>query len=106
MNLYGREKELTELGQWIVGDRCLLVAVLGMGDIGKLRTPPYFFALHHGIVQASKPFNANIDYIARCQAEGPIWYEGRSGGYTDFVYESPPIPARCQSTAPVRGRSG
>ena len=32
---YGREKELTELEQWIVDDRCQLVAVLGIGGIGK-----------------------------------------------------------------------
>src|SRR5439155_1616262 len=32
---YGREKELVELEQWIVGDRCRLVAVLGIGGIGK-----------------------------------------------------------------------
>lgn len=32
---YGRHKELTELEQWIVHDRCRLVALLGMGGIGK-----------------------------------------------------------------------
>ncbi len=31
----GREGELTELSQWIVQERCRLVAILGMGGIGK-----------------------------------------------------------------------
>lgn len=34
-NFYGRENECTELEQWIVNDRCRVVAVLGMGGIGK-----------------------------------------------------------------------
>lgn len=32
---YGRTEELNTLKQWIVGDRCRLVALLGMGGIGK-----------------------------------------------------------------------
>lgn len=32
---YGRNKELTTLEQWIVSDRCRLVALLGIGGIGK-----------------------------------------------------------------------
>lgn len=32
---YGRESELTQLTQWIVTDRCRLVALLGMGGMGK-----------------------------------------------------------------------
>ncbi len=32
---YGRERELAELEQWIVSDRCRLAAVLGIGGIGK-----------------------------------------------------------------------
>jgi|UPI00037B2F27 hypothetical protein len=31
----GRQEELTALQQWIVGDRCRLVVLLGMGGIGK-----------------------------------------------------------------------
>lgn len=34
-NFYGREEELTKLEQWIVSDRCRLVALLGMVGIGK-----------------------------------------------------------------------
>ncbi|WP_035139476.1 NB-ARC domain-containing protein [Fischerella sp. PCC 9605] len=32
---YGRVKELSKLEQWITTDRCRLVAILGMGGIGK-----------------------------------------------------------------------
>jgi WD40 repeat protein len=32
---YGREGECEQLSQWIVQDRCRLVAILGMGGIGK-----------------------------------------------------------------------
>ena len=32
---YGRTIEMTTLGQWILTDRCRLVALLGMGGIGK-----------------------------------------------------------------------
>lgn len=32
---YGRTEELAKLEQWIINDRCRLVALLGMGGIGK-----------------------------------------------------------------------
>lgn len=32
---YGREKELTQLSEWVVQERCRLVCILGMGGIGK-----------------------------------------------------------------------
>jgi WD40 repeat protein len=34
-SFYGRERELERLSQWIDGDRCRIVAILGMGGIGK-----------------------------------------------------------------------
>lgn len=34
-SFYGRTQELSQLEQWIVHDRCKLVALLGMGGIGK-----------------------------------------------------------------------
>src|SRR5439155_20646459 len=33
--LYGREKELAQLENWIVGEQCRLIAVLGLGGVGK-----------------------------------------------------------------------
>jgi WD40 repeat protein len=33
--LYGREQELATLQRWVLGDRCRVVALLGMGGIGK-----------------------------------------------------------------------
>jgi hypothetical protein len=35
VGFYGRDKELETLKQWIVSDHCRLVALLGMGGIGK-----------------------------------------------------------------------
>ena len=32
---YGRQQELAQLQEWIINDRCRLVALLGMGGIGK-----------------------------------------------------------------------
>ena len=32
---YGRDRELAQLHQWIEGDRCRLIGVLGMGGMGK-----------------------------------------------------------------------
>jgi len=32
---YGRTQELATLEQWVMGDRCRLIAILGMGGIGK-----------------------------------------------------------------------
>ncbi|MBW4548116.1 MAG: NACHT domain-containing protein [Symplocastrum torsivum CPER-KK1] len=32
---YGRQKELTQLNEWIVEEGCRLIAILGMGGIGK-----------------------------------------------------------------------
>lgn len=32
---YGREKELSQLKKWLLNDRCRLIAVLGMGGMGK-----------------------------------------------------------------------
>ena len=32
---YGREKELAELKQWIIDDRCQVIAIVGMGGSGK-----------------------------------------------------------------------
>ncbi|MEM8832819.1 MAG: NB-ARC domain-containing protein, partial [Cyanobacteria bacterium P01_G01_bin.19] len=34
-NFYGRTTELTQLQDWLIGDRCSLVALLGMGGMGK-----------------------------------------------------------------------
>jgi len=39
VNLYGREKECSELAVWIGEQQCRIVAVLGMGVLGKRLWP-------------------------------------------------------------------
>jgi len=34
-SLYGREREISEIEQWIIDDHCRMVAILGIGGIGK-----------------------------------------------------------------------
>jgi WD40 repeat protein/transcriptional regulator with XRE-family HTH domain len=34
-HFYGRERELTDIEQWMTSDRCRLIAVLGIGGVGK-----------------------------------------------------------------------
>ena len=40
--LYGRDRELEQLQQWIVGDRCRLMNIFGMGGIGKTTLATHF----------------------------------------------------------------
>lgn len=64
-NFYDRTKELITLKQWIVQDRCRLVAILGMGGIGKTTLS----------VKLAKELTQEFDYV--------IWQSLRY---------SPPLP--------------
>ncbi|WP_225894338.1 WD40 domain-containing protein [Atlanticothrix silvestris] len=52
-SFYGREAELSKLKQWIVEERCRLVALLGMGGIGKTTLS----------VKLADEVQANFDYF-------------------------------------------
>ncbi|MEX0270623.1 NB-ARC domain-containing protein [Leptolyngbyaceae cyanobacterium UHCC 1019] len=50
----GREQELATLEQWIQGDRCKLIAILGMGGIGK--TTLTAMLIERAIANDDRPF--------------------------------------------------
>lgn len=70
----GREAELTELSQWLVDDHCSLVAVLGMGGIGKtalatlaaMRVAPAFT---HVIWRSLRNAPPLVELLSQCLQE-------------------------------------
>lgn len=70
-SLYGREEQLELLTQWIVQDRCRLVAVLGIGGMGKT-------ALVGGLVR---------DLKQRLEFEGIVWISLQSAPSLEYFLE-------------------
>lgn len=50
---YGRTQELTQLKQWILGEQCRVIAILGMGGIGKTSIS----------VQLAQQISSSFDYL-------------------------------------------
>lgn len=59
---YGRQQELDQLTQWIITDRCRLVALLGIGGMGKTALS----------VKLARQFS-NPDLLATSQFQNLIW---------------------------------
>lgn len=64
---YGRTEELTTLGQWILKDDCRLIALLGMGGIGKTYLS----------VRLAEQIKAHFDYV--------IWRSLRSAPVVEDI---------------------
>jgi WD40 repeat protein/transcriptional regulator with XRE-family HTH domain len=71
--LYGRETELATLEQWMLSDRCRVVALLGLGGIGKTslavtlahQVIPYFDAVLFRSLRNAPPLDSLLDGLIR-----------------------------------------
>jgi WD40 repeat protein/transcriptional regulator with XRE-family HTH domain len=71
--LYGRETELATLQQWVLADRCRVVALLGMGGIGKTslaltfaqQALPQFAVVLFRSLRNAPPLAALLDSLIR-----------------------------------------
>jgi ATP-dependent Clp protease ATP-binding subunit ClpA len=76
---YGRTEELATLQKWIVKDRCCLVALLGMGGIGKTALSAKLAELIQGefeyviwrSIHNSPPLNDVLENLLQCFSSPP-----------------------------------
>ena len=77
-SFYGREAELAELEQWVLVERCRLVALLGIGGIGKTslalkflqRIHPHFDRVAWRSLENSPPLNTVLADLIRQLSNG------------------------------------
>jgi hypothetical protein len=75
---YGRQEELTQLEQWIVKDNCRLIAIMGMGGIGKTslavkiaqQTQEHFELLIWRSLASAPPLEDLLEDLIRSFSEG------------------------------------
>jgi WD40 repeat protein len=87
--LYGRQAELSQLRQWLVEERCRLVAILGMGGQGKTALAAHFV---RSLASAVSPLPAGSDN-AGALANRPE--DAQAGGFDHLLWcsllNAPPL---------------
>jgi hypothetical protein len=87
---YGRQNELNQLEQWIIQDNCRLIAILGMGGVGKTilavklaqQTQQQFECLIWRSLATTPPLEDLLEDLIHCLSQGqeinlPVTVEGK-----------------------------
>ena len=72
-SIYGRQRELKQLEQWVMKDRCRLVGISGIGGIGKTALVAKFAAQSATEIETSKFALRNNPFLDRSTFDFVIW---------------------------------
>ena len=72
-SLYGRQRELEQLEQWVMKDRCQLVSISGIGGVGKTALIAEFAAQSAAEIETSKFARRNNPFLDRSTFDFVVW---------------------------------